>query len=192
MGRITNIVLFLSLLFLTLYIPFTITAYSLNWYKVNFESQDTYSMLGYEKSVGASSNLIAYFLFQDKLDSTYFNEKEIMHMKDVRNIYIITFILGILSAVFFINLYEREKIMKYTKINSIIIAILALALVNFFYFWVKIHEIIFSNFNWVYDKTDITYYLFPLDFFIMSFSFIVIIGFILNTLIYFLAKYKEY
>jgi len=176
--------LFFSLIFISLYIPFFFSAYSNFWYEFNFENQNTYQKIGLEKATNASNNLVEFFLHKQELNSLW-NEKEKIHMKDVRNIYDFLFVVFILNIIFLIRLFNKKKVKEYAKKNIIIITCLTLLIPMFNFFWTKIfHSVLFSNNYWILTPNDISYYLFPIDFFINSLILIIAIGVFFNLIFY--------
>ncbi len=182
-----NVILFTSLLFLTLYIPLSYTIYSDSWYKINYNQQDTYLKLGENTTLNATDNLINFFLHNEELNELW-NQKEITHMTDVRSIYNVLFIIFILSIISITFLFNKKLIKKYSKINLIIISSLIIIIPFFSLFWNYIfHPLLFNNDFWMMTSNDISYYLFDIEnyrFMFNSVLLVIITGIILNLIIY--------
>ncbi|MBA30760.1 MAG: TIGR01906 family membrane protein [Dehalococcoidia bacterium] len=109
-----------------------------------------------------------------------FNQREVEHMKDVKNLInfldFIGLILGSILIVFSCLLFFYDKYWKKTLVNLIfssglfsiflIISILLIFLAFFDYFFILFHEISFSNDLWILNpKTDYLIMIFPEKFF---------------------------
>lgn len=186
--KIKNILLFLSLLFLTLYIPLSIMIYSNSYYQTNYNNLNTYNYINESLAKNTTNNLINYFTYKEQLNHLWALEEEI-HMEDVRNIFSILFSLAILSSFLFSYNYNKEKLKQYSKINISIIISLILIFPFFNSFWDNIfHPILFNNSYWILTSNQISYYLFPYSFFQNSLIFLIVISLIENILIYLFAK----
>jgi len=182
--KIKEIILFFSLLFLTLYIPLSFTIYSNFWYEFNYNNQDTYNQIEKNKTINSTNNLINFFKHKEDLNFNW-NEKEKLHMYEVRNIYDILFFIGIISIISLSKLFNFKLIRKFSKINLYYNLFLILLIPIFQFFWNKIfHLILFNNDLWIINSNDISYYLFPINFFINSLIFIILISIILNLILY--------
>lgn len=124
----------------------------------------------------------------------YFNQKEILHMEDVHNLYNISFTLDIILIIMIIVMFtyyitinakasknlSKENILKIyngvqdltiirkTIIITILISliIVAIGVINFNYLFTKFHEIFFNNDLWLLDpKTDIMIRMLPEEYF---------------------------
>jgi hypothetical protein len=185
--NLKNVLLFISVLFLTLYIPLTYTVYSDSWYKFNYNQQDTYQQLGENKTINATNNLINFFLHNKELNGLW-NQKEIKHMNDVRNIYDILFILFVLSVISITLLFDKKLIKKYSKINMIVIGSLIIVIPFFSLFWNYIfHPLMFSNNLWIMTSNDISYYLFDIENYTFMFNSVLLVilsGVAINLIIW--------
>jgi len=186
--NISKIVFFISLLYLTLILPLLFTIYSPIWYNFNYESQEITKSINIEQRDNATSNLIHYFAYNTDLNSLW-NEKEKIHMSEVRTIYLFLEVLTLIAILLLFFTFDKSLILKYTKINIIIISSL-LILIPFFSFLFNsvFHFILFDNNFWIITPEDISYYLFPNSFFKNSFLLIIIISIIENVVIYFFSK----
>lgn len=192
MQRIKNILLFLSLLFVTLYIPLSYTIYSSNWYEINYNFQDTYEVFGVNQTNLLTNDLIGYFEHKNELSNTLWSEKEKAHFEDVRAIYDVLFVLFFASLISIGLLFNKERVFRYSKINIIVILSLLIVLPFFGYFWNYVfHPLLFSNDFWIMSPNDVSYYLFGIvdnGFFVRSFVFIIVIGILENLFSYYLCK----
>lgn len=189
--KFKKILLFASVLYLTLYIPLTYTIYSSSWYELNYEKQGTYNLINKELSMNSTTNLINYFYHKDNLNNNW-NLKEKTHFSEVRNIYDILFLFSLINFLILIYSFNKNNIAKYSIINLIIILLSFLLIPFFTFFWNKIfHRVLFSNNLWILNKNDLSYYLFPNEFFIHSFILILLISITINLLVYIIFKIKR-
>lgn len=188
--KVNKILILISILFISLYLPLTFTIYSSTWYEFNYGLDNTYSSLDKNFTLNQTSNLINFFYHKESLNSNW-SLKENKHFNDVRNIYDSLFILFLISIIIIIFNLKKINLKKISKYNLIIISSLLLILPFFSYFWTNIfHQIFFNNTFWINTVNDLSYYLFPLEFFIRSSIFIIIIGLIINFLVYFKDKFN--
>ena len=183
-------ILFVSLLFITLYIPISFAIYSSSWYEFNYELYRTYELIGKENATNATENLISYFTYKNELNGDIWNAKEKAHMNEVRTIFDTLFIIFILSLASFLLLTNKNKntIKKISKTNIKIILSLLIILPFFTTFWVAFHEILFTNNLWIITPDDISYYLFPQEFFRNTLLLVILTGTSTNLIINYTAK----
>ena len=187
-SKLKRALLYSSLFILLLYIPLAITVYTSSWYEFNYNLQDTYDNLDENDAKNATDNLIGFFMHRNDMNDLW-NDKEKAHMSDVRNIYDILFILAVLSVIVIVTLKEREVFLKSSRINIIVKLSLLIILPFFAFFWNNIfHTVMFSNDFWINTPLDISYHLFPIEFFERSLLFIALFSVLENIVIYFLIK----
>lgn len=177
--NLKNILFVISFLFISLYLPFLVLTYSPFYYQSQIEN-----------NTFAIDNLRSFFLYQEQLNPEIWNEKEILHMTDVRNLFFITHIFASLSLVF-LFLIKPKNILKYfLYVNGTLLFIFLLIFFFFSFFWKNIfHSLLFRNNAWIITPEDISYYLFPESFFI-KYILILFISYILINII-FLAVLKK-
>ena len=188
--KIKKILFFISFIYLTLLIPSLITIYSSTWYNFNYEKQQISKNLNLSIRENATNNLIGFFSYQNNLNELW-NTKEKKHMIDVREIYSKLIFFGLICILFFIILFDKKLLFEYSKINLVIISSLFI-LIPFFtiIFSGVFHLVLFDNNFWIINQNDISYYLFPIEFFKNSFSFILIFSMFENMILYLVSKLK--
>ena len=149
-----------SVFYLIFYISISVTIYSLLWYDINFQSQNLYEVLerGYVEQ--NKINMIDFFLYKSDLNDNWLYEEKV-HLNDVRNIYAVLFILGLISF-FIIGFFWDKKYIKvkYFIINIFILLSLLLILPFFRFFWDEIfHLIMFRNNYWIIIENSLFYLL---------------------------------
>ncbi|MDA3855257.1 MAG: DUF1461 domain-containing protein [Candidatus Woesearchaeota archaeon] len=189
--KLKNFLLFVSFFYLSLYVPLTYTIYSSSSYELNYDKQRIYNYTSEEIVMNSTKNLINYFYHKEDLNENW-NDKEKVHFSEVRNIYDILFLLSIVSLIIFIIKFNRKKIGKYPIINSLIFILSFLIVPFFIFFWDKIfHPLLFSNELWILNPNDLSYYLFPYEFFINSFIFIILIAIVINLIFHIVFNAKR-
>ncbi len=171
---------------LLLALSYNLVAYNLNFYKNEFSKQDVYSDLKKEDVDREAANIINY-LKTGEINTNYFNEKELIHLKDVyrlnRIIYYLFYIFSaIISVCLLTLLYSRKYKELYNSLflsglTSIgfIIALLVLITVSFTTSFTLFHEILFTNDFWQLNPaTDKMIVMFPEGFFLDAFIRIII------------------
>ncbi|WP_314395935.1 TIGR01906 family membrane protein [uncultured Gemella sp.] len=116
-----------------------------------------------------TNNLLEYLTNKVELNTTWFSEKDILHMKDVKTLYNVSFnlmilfiIIFILSTILIALVYKNYTIFYITKIfNKTLLAFILLIIVlagiisyNFNSFWIKFHQLLFSNDLWLLSPDE--------------------------------------
>lgn len=171
---------------LIILLSYNLVAYNLNFYKYEFSKQDVYSSLNKADVDKEAENLINYFK-TGKLETTFFNEKELIHLKDVYNLnkvvcYLFYSSLILISVCLLFLLYNKKykelyKDLFHSGLISLcsIIALLILVIINFNFSFTLFHEILFTNDLWQLNpETDNLIVMFPEGFFIDTFIRIII------------------
>ena len=83
-----------SLFYLIIYIPLSFCIYSNTWYEFNYDRQETYQNLDEKYILENTQNLISFFSHKTPLNDDW-SEIENIHLREVRTIYDILFILEI-------------------------------------------------------------------------------------------------
>ncbi len=143
-----------------------------------------------------SVNIIEFFQHKSALSSE-FNEKETLHMYDVRNIINFLFIvfLFFLFMVIALLLFIRPTADEFTGllltsslIGIVVVVLMTFLLANFYPSFIGFHKIFFSG-NWQFQENSLLIRMFPLKFFydfyknIIKFSLITFLFLILYALL---------
>jgi len=183
-NRIKSLFLFISLLYLTFYIPMTLTFYMPGWMELNCEWHGRCRVIGIERSENGIQELSAFFRHQGELDS-FLTEKEKLHLLEVRGIFDTMFFLGLISLVIIAITYNRKKLSRFALINAAIIICLLIVLPFFGTFWRDIfHPLIFNNDLWQNNQYDLSYYIMPRVFFKYTVALLILLCFLINTVIW--------
>lgn len=106
----------------------------------------------------------------------FFNEKEILHMEDVKNIFKYIVYISIIFSILIFILIKKEDL-PYIFLYSLIpigIFILTVFIFSFDKSFTIFHEILFKNELWLLDpEKDRLIVLMPIEFFIRSFTRII-------------------
>jgi uncharacterized membrane protein len=156
----------LSILLLLLHFPFVIITYTPLYYNSSIEQQSFPESISKTDAKNATANLRSYYFYQSDLNDQW-NQKEKLHMYDVRKIFGLIHMLALAAVGILFLQHTRIKYSSknLTTTGTILGCILVLIAIFFSAFWTAIHPIIFSNNFWILEATDISYYLFPLSFF---------------------------
>ena len=142
-----------------------------------------------------------YFFSQEEfLNVELFNDKEILHMKDVKEIINNLFLFGkisslILVLIAFLIIYKFKvhlySIFKYSSIIFIIIIFLfsLLSLISFNQIFILFHEIAFRNDLWLLNiNEDYLLMMFPESFFRDVAIFLLLSSLIVNFIMFYITK----
>ncbi len=115
-----RIVLRISLLYLTLYIPTAFMTYSPLWYMFNNKTHSRIRLIGYDKAQQYTGQLTNFFLHDDHLPD-HWTAKERKHLTEVRNILDYLALFALLSTISIIATYNRKTIASSAGINVAIL-----------------------------------------------------------------------
>lgn len=162
MRHFSNLIVFISLFYLTFYVPLAVTSYNSHWIQYGCSFHKRCEILGYEKVESAADNLVSFLLHKEQL-SDQWRENEIIHLKEVRTILDITFIAALLALMALIIFRGRiSDLYKFAAVNLLIALCLFIVLPNFKTFWRDIfHPILFDNDLWKLTNRDTLYYIMP-------------------------------
>lgn len=210
MKKLLSLSLVLSLSLTFLMISIENNAYNKSYYlraykKFNIEKETGRIMYELDE---ITNHIIHYLKGNggDELLSPYFNEREVLHMRDVQNLFkyerIVKYFFGIISIIIMVYLgYKKEyKFLGRTLtfglfINHVILIILSLLIISDFnrYFTI-FHHIFFNNDLWLLDpNTDLMIQMLPEEFFIgmatkIGLSFFIYLSILQIVGIYYIRK----
>lgn len=122
-----------------------------------------------DELINNTTNLLEYLTNKAELNTTWFSEKDILHMKDVRVLYNVSFnlmiffiIIFILSTILIALVYKNYAMFYITKtFNKTLLAFILLVIVlagiisyNFTSFWIKFHQLLFANDLWLLSPEE--------------------------------------
>jgi len=133
-----------------------------------------------------TKNLLQYFLGAE-LSTEKYSEREVLHMKDVRNlVWISLSITSILSILLLIGVKKTKQRKKEFILGGILTTILVLALIvalfTFSISFPAFHKILFTNNYWLLPADSLLIQMFPERFFIESIKQIILYSFTLSLL----------
>ena len=171
--------------------------FNLDFYKNFYTQENLAPNIGttYDKLIDNTSNLLDYLNYNAELNTSWYTPKDILHMVDVRTLYnishkimIIFLIIFIISTILLVILCKRNTIYYISKtfnkvLLSFFVVIGGLACIisyNFNSFWIKFHQLLFSNDLWLLspDESNLIQMV-PEEFFISLITKIIIHIFIL-------------
>ena len=122
-----------------------------------------------DELINNTTNLLEYLTNKAELNTTWFSEKDILHMKDVRVLYNVSFnlmiffiIIFILSTILIALVYKNYAMFYITKtFNKTLLAFILLVIVlagiisyNFTSFWIKFHQLLFAHDLWLLSPEE--------------------------------------
>lgn len=188
LNRLKGTALFVSLFYLTFYIPMSLTFYSPEWMKLNCEWHERCAAIGYDNAYRGIEELASYFRHQGELES-FRTAKEKTHLKEVRGIFDRMLIGGVISLILLILTYDRKKVSRYALINAAIILSLLLVLPFFATFWRDIfHPLLFRNNLWINNRLDLSFYIMPRQFFKFTIALLVLLSVAVNLILWLVLR----
>ena len=137
-------------------------------------------------------NLRYYFLYNAPLNKNW-TPKEQRHFSDIKNIFIKIVISTAFAIVLFLFLINK-KIMKFVFFYSMMVQILIFALIYLFFqrLFMDLHELLFSNLDWIDgDPSELSYRIFNDEQFLYYGAFIIGLSFTINMILFLFAKFKD-
>lgn len=185
--KILNILAFF--LFLVL-IPINLFSFDEDFYHSEFNKYEVYDKFSEDVDI-EFSKVLRYLDNGNDIDSDFFNNKEIEHLRDVRRLFVIKDVLIVISIVFlFISfILKKKEFLDSLKIGGIITLIFVvligiLSLFDFNSVFLKFHEIAFTNDLWLLDpETDNLINLLPQEVFFDIFKRSLLLSLILSLII---------
>lgn len=182
--------------------------FNLNFYKNFYQKENLAPTIGttYEELIKNTTNLLDYLNHKAMLNLDWYTDKDILHMQDVRTLYSLSYntmiffiIVFTISTILLIILCKKRTIFYITNtFNKVLLAfIIVIGILsciisyNFTSFWIKFHQLLFSNDLWLLspDESNLIQMV-PEEFFISLITtiilhiFILFISlFILNTIV---------
>ncbi len=187
MKKILKIVLILSLFTFLLLLIFQYSSLNINYFETKFEENNTEKVTGIEKEklLDISKEIIKYLdgerdNFNIKIadgQESVFGNREIEHMKDVRELFDKGFIirnilfLTTITSFLILKFYYKENLSKILFIGGIIFSFLLMVIgviivFNFNKAFVIFHQVLFNNDLWILNpKEDVLIQMLPSNFF---------------------------
>ena len=182
--------------------------FNLNFYKNFYQKENLAPKIGttYEELIKNTTNLLDYLNHKAMLNLDWYTDKDILHMQDVRTLYSLSYktmiffiVVFTISTILLIILCKKRTIFYITNtFNKVLLAfIIVIGILsciisyNFTSFWIKFHQLLFSNDLWLLspDESNLIQMV-PEEFFISLITtiilhiFILFISlFILNTIV---------
>lgn len=145
--------------------------FNLNFYKNFYSKGNLTANIGTtsDELINNTSNLLDYLNGKAELNTSWFSEKDILHMKDVKILYSVSFYtmiffiaIFIISTILIIFLYKNCTMFYITRtFNKTLLAFIVLIIVlasiisyNFNSFWIRFHQLLFSNDLWLLSPDE--------------------------------------
>ena len=145
--------------------------FNLNFYKNFYSKGNLTANIGTtsDELINNTSNLLDYLNSKAELNTSWFTEKDILHMEDVRTLYNVSFYtmiffiaIFIISTILIMFLYKNYTMFYITRtFNKTLLAFIVLIIVlagiisyNFNSFWIKFHQLLFSNDLWLLSPDE--------------------------------------
>ena len=171
--------------------------FNLNFYKSFYQKENLAPKIGttYEELIKNTTNLLDYLNHKVILNLDWYTDKDILHMQDVRTLYSLSYktmifliVVFTISTILLIILCKKRTIFYITNtFNKVLLAfIIVIGILsciisyNFTSFWIKFHQLLFSNDLWLLspDESNLIQMV-PEEFFISLITTIILHIFIL-------------
>ena len=177
-NTIAFVLIIVALPFFVLLLNLNLQAFNEKFYLKEFEDNEVYEDVGRDLTIGNYKLLIGYFKNENGLEMSFFNDKEKMHLADVKSLISLSRILLYISiavlmlAIIFLaykkNLVDlRMGLMIGSFLAAMIIVLISLLILfDFGSLFLNFHFAFFSNDLWQLNPaTDRLIQMFPEEFF---------------------------
>jgi uncharacterized membrane protein len=186
-----TIVLFLAMLYLSVYIPLVPTVYLPYWYEINCSWHPRCDRVGRAHASRSIEELTAFLGHRRDLKFPW-TKKEQRHLLEVRAIFDRMFGVALAAAVAAALCFDRRRLSRAAFVSAVIVASLSLLLPVFKGFWMDVfHTLLFDNDWWRNNRFDQSYYIMPTRFFKYTAALLICVSVGINLGIWWLARPKE-
>lgn len=192
-----DLLLVLTLLLIVLLGSFSFLLYFDYFYANEFTVNGVYDKFSVKEVNAANKALLDYFESKDNLDTNFFNSKEKIHLKDVKElidksmvVFNAALIIFTLSLYFLYmkkdyNLIFKSLFISLFSLIIILISFFSLAYFDFSNMFVGFHYLAFNNNLWQLNpETDNLVVMFPEVFFYDFFKFLLIISLLISVVLF--------
>ncbi len=165
-----KLLLALTIILFVVLLNFRFLVFNQEFYHKEFEKLGVYEKFGQEEADKNTDFLISYLKNSQPLETEFFNEKEKLHLQDVKSlinkaIFLFYSALVFLIALLIVNRKNLAKPFLFSGIGLILLVVI-FAVVNFQSLFFNFHLIAFTNDLWQLNpETDNLINLFPEQFF---------------------------
>lgn len=165
-----KLLLTLTIILFVVLLNFRFLVFNEKFYHEEFEKLGAYEKFGQEEVNKNTDFLISYLKNNQQLETEFFNEKEKLHLQDVKFLIDKTILLFYLTLILLITLLivNRKNLAQPFLFSGIglILLVIIFALLNFQNLFFNFHLIAFNNNLWrLNPETDNLINLFPEQFF---------------------------
>lgn len=195
-----------NLIFVLFLLSFFIFLYNPRFYDWQYHENKVYDTFGYNETWNATKELWGYMQFEDEFTSNFFSSRDQLHMIDVRNIiagteYIFFFscIVFLIVLVYFFSFHKMEfplflqRLFFFSGIlGFLVLGIFGVFALFFERSFILFHQLFFSNDFWMLDPAvDKLVVLYPANFFLIIFVFILGLVFVFAVVLLVLSWYLK-
>lgn len=179
----------LSVLYLSLYLPLLFTVYVPGWYHLNCHFHGRCECMPQAPAEQRIHELSSFLVHRGTLASPW-TLKERLHLFQARSL--LDRALCIAGGALLVFIASGSKILAWwPKFNILVILMLGAVLPAFRLFWAKIfHPLFFNNQMWLNTYMDVSYYIMPSDFFKHTLLVMLLAAIGLNSVLHCVLKRK--
>ncbi len=169
----------LILPFLLLIGSINLVAFDTGFYLAEFNRLGIYNQIPADDANRNLVLMLGYFKGKNALDNSFFNEREKLHLEDVKSLlryagYLSYALAGVAALLIFKRKRVHDDIINGGLLTLIFISVILLLSVNFDSAFYRFHLVFFRNDYWILDPAkDKLIQLFPQGFFIDAFRRVV-------------------
>lgn len=177
-----------ALLVLTVYPYLALQVYTPAWYRLGCQYHQGCTVLGEARTAQGITEITRFWRHQGEPGSLW-SAKEKEHLLEVRRIYDTLLIVFLLALAVFALTIDRRSLPRLALIN-VLVLLPSIAIFPFFKtFWVEVfHPLLFDNDLWDNTPADLSYFLVPRRFFLVSSATLVACVLLTNIVIWLVTR----
>ena len=192
MKRIQLTAFFISVFYLSVYLPIFWVTYFPAWYELNCKWHGRCAVSGPGYGKPHIHELVGFLRHTGRLAHPDWSPKEIVHLHEVRTMLDMMLAGAAAAAALFFLSFNRRRLGRFSLVNSMLM-LASMAILPFFKpFWRQgVHGLLFDNADWITFPTDVTYHITPRAFFLNTFIFVVSASLLINLCIFLSSRGRK-
>jgi uncharacterized membrane protein len=192
MKKVQHTALFISVFYLSVYLPVFWLTYFPAWYELNCKWHGRCDVSGPGHGQTHIRELTAFLRHTGKLAHPDWSAKEKRHLHEVRTMLDMMLAGAVCAVSLFFLTFNRRRFGHFALVNSVLLLTSAMILPFFRQFWRHaFHGLLFDNADWINFPTDVTYHITPRVFFLNSFIFVISASLIINLCCFLILRSRE-
>jgi uncharacterized membrane protein len=192
MKKVQHTAFFISIFYLTVYVPIFWVTYFPAWYELNCKWHGRCAVSGPGHGKTHIRELVGFLRHTGELTHPEWSAKEKRHLHEVRIMLDMMLAGAVCAASIFFLTFDRRRLGWFTRVNTVLMLALVMILPFFKQFWRHgFHGLLFDNADWINFPHDVTYHITPRVFFLHTFIFVIFASLILNLCCFLILRRRK-